>query len=279
MDLPPLQNVDADGLRIAYRSTGSGPALILLHGAYEDSRIWQRQLEDLADEFTVIAWDCPGCGGSDDLPAGFGGSLGEVLAAFIAALGLVGERRPHVLGLSFGSTIALDLARVAPEAAATLVLAAAYAGWAGSLPPDEVERRYAQVLAELDRPAEEIIPVWLPTLLTDRATPAMREFVGSIMADFRPSGMRSLLELAGRADYRPVLPTIAVPTLLLYGSEDVRSPVAVGEAIREAVPGAELAVLPGVGHLGFVEDADAFDTKLRRWLRSHPGAASPAGAT
>ncbi|MDQ4490032.1 alpha/beta hydrolase [Sinomonas sp. ASV486] len=277
MGVPELQGVNVGGLTIAYRRAGTGAPLVLLHGAYEDSRIWERQLADLSDEFTVIAWDAPGCGGSDDLPPDFAGSLGLVLDGLLAALGLTGERRPHVLGLSFGSTVALDLVGVAPQAAQTLILASAYAGWAGSLPPEEVDRRYAQVLAELDRPATEIIPAWLPTLFTERATPAMCDLVSRVMADFRPSGMRALLELAGRADYRPVLPTISVPTLLLYGSEDARSPVSVGEALRAQIPGAALEVLPGVGHLSFIEDPHAFDGAVRRWVRAHLGASQPDG--
>lgn len=275
MGVPELERVGVGGLKVAYRRAGTGPPLVLLHGAYEDSRIWEHQLADLADEFTVVAWDAPGCGGSGDLPEGFAGTFGQILAGLLEGLGLTGERRPHVLGLSFGSTVALDLAGVAPQAAASLILASAYAGWAGSLPPEEVERRYAQVLAELEKPAAEIIPAWLPTLFTGRGTPEGVELVSRIMADFRPTGMRALLELAGRVDYRPVLPTIAVPTLLLYGSEDVRSPVSAGKAMREQIPGSELHVLDGVGHMSFLEAPDVFDGVVRRWIRAHPGAATP----
>lgn len=99
-------DAEVSGLRIAYQRAGSGPPLVLLHGAYEDGRVWGRQLEDLSDEFTVVAWDAPGCGKSDDL-AERAGSLGEILAGFIAGLGL--GQKPHVLGLSFGSGVALDL--------------------------------------------------------------------------------------------------------------------------------------------------------------------------
>jgi pimeloyl-ACP methyl ester carboxylesterase len=272
MDAPDAQAVDVGGLELAYRRAGSGPVLVLLHGAYEDSRIWEHQFEDLSDEFTVIAWDAPGCGGSDDLPEGYAGSYGAVLAGFLGALGLTeGSRRPHVLGLSFGSTVAMDLWKVRPEIPATLILASAYAGWAGSLPPEEVERRYRQVLAELDQPAEKIVRAWLPTLFTERATPEATGLAARVMADFRAPGMRTMLELAGRADYRPVLPTITVPTLLLYGAEDVRSPVAVGEALRAQIPGARLEVLPGAGHMSFLEAPEAFDGAVRRWLEGHPG--------
>lgn len=268
MDAPDLETVDVDGLQVAYRRAGNGPVLVLLHGAYEDSRIWQRQLVSLSDEFTVIAWDAPGCGRSDDLPEGYEGSFGLVLGAFLDAIG-VERGSAHVLGVSFGSTVAMDLWRVRPDLPATLILASAYAGWAGSLPPEEVERRYAQVLSELERPPSEVVAAWIPTLLTEGATPEMVGLVSRVMADFRPSGMRTMLELAGRADYRLVLPTIAVPTLLLYGADDARSPVAVGETLQAQITGADLEVLPGVGHLGFIEAPEAFDSTVRSWIRAH----------
>ncbi|GAC1599448.1 MAG: hypothetical protein NVS3B6_08700 [Pseudarthrobacter sp.] len=176
-----------------------------------------------------------------------------------------------VLGLSFGSGIALDLWRTHPEIPATLILASAYAGWAGSLPPEEVERRYAQASAELDKAPAEIIPVWLPTLLSERATESMKDQVARLFEDFRPAGMRSLLAASGRADYRPLLPTISVPTLLLYGSVDVRSPLAVAEDMHRQIPGSELVVLPDVGHLSFIEAPEAFNDAVRRWLHTHEG--------
>ena len=228
-----------------------------MHGAYEDSRIWRRQLEDLSADFTVFAWDAPGCGGSDDPPPDFTGQdLGDALAGFLRE---AVPGRPHVLGLSMGSGIALELYRAHPSVLASLLLVSAYAGWAGSLPPEEVERRYAQVLAELDQPAEQFIPVWLPTLFTEHADPAAVQETSAIMADFHPGGMRALLNANAHADYRDVLPTIAVPTLLLYGTDDVRSPQSVAREMNRRIPGSTLVMIPDVGHMAAVEAPAAFN--------------------
>ncbi|WP_433603274.1 alpha/beta fold hydrolase [Nocardia sp. CA-135953] len=72
---------------------------MLLHGGWEDSRWWRLQLESLAHEYTVIAWDAPGCGRSDDPPEGVRlGYYSDTLAGLIRELGIehphAGRRRP-----------------------------------------------------------------------------------------------------------------------------------------------------------------------------------------
>jgi pimeloyl-ACP methyl ester carboxylesterase len=79
-----------------------------------------------------------------------------------------------------------------------------------------------------------------------------------------------MLVAAADADLRDVLPSVAVPTLLLYGAEDVRAPRPVAEAMHRAVPGSRLVLVPGVGHDVALEAPDAFDAEVRRFLRSVP---------
>jgi pimeloyl-ACP methyl ester carboxylesterase len=260
--MPELRTTEVSGLTVAHRQAGEGPVLLLLHGAYEDSRIWARVLPGLARDFTVLAVDVPGNGGSDDPPGWWGADeFADAVAELLLGLDLAPVT---VAGLSFGSVLALALYRRRPEVVSRLVLASAYAGWAGSLTPEQVEARLQQVLDELERPASEIAPAWLPTLLTEQATPAMRDEVTQVMADFHPAGMRAIVTAFGPLDLRPVLAKIAVPTLLLYGERDVRSPVdPVGLALHEAIPGSRLVVVPDAPHLLMVEAADAFVSHVR----------------
>ena len=146
-----MDEVEVSGLRIGYEREGTGPALVLLHGGFGfDSRSWRRQLDALSDAFTVVAWDAPGCGRSSDPPPTFRlPDYADCLAGFIDALRLA---TPHVLGLSFGGALALQLFDRHPTVPRTLVLSGAYAGWAGSLPPDEVARRRARLAADMQRP-------------------------------------------------------------------------------------------------------------------------------
>jgi pimeloyl-ACP methyl ester carboxylesterase len=262
--------VDVDGLRIGYERSGTGPPLILLHGAFGfDRRSWRRQLEALSDEYTVVAWDAPGCGRSSDPPPTFRlPDYADCLAGFVAALGL---SRPHVLGLSFGGALALQLSARHPDVPRTLILAGAYAGWAGSLPPDEVDRRLARLATDMEQPAEAWIDSYLPGLLTEAAPPAMIAEVRELMSGVRPEANRTMLVAMARADLRDAAARVAIPTLLLYGDRDVRSPVEVGRTLHQAITGSTLVVLPGVGHLGSVEAAERFDDEVRRFLARHRG--------
>ena len=257
--------IEIKGLRIAYQRAGTGPPLVLLHGMGLDSQEWRRQLDELSDEFTVLAWDTPGSGHSSDPPGSFRHpDYADCLAAFIKALGL---ERPHVLGLSFGGGLALELYGQHPTIPRTLVLASAYAGWAGSLPRDVVEQRLQQMLRLTEQPPDQLVRAFLPTLFTESAPPEAVDEVAAIVSGFHPAGLRTWVRAFAEADLREVLPRINVPTLLLYGDKDVRSPLNVAEDLHAQIPGSRLAVIPGVGHLCDVEAPERFNAEVRRFLR------------
>ena len=272
------EQTEVDGLRIAYERAGEGPALILLHGYVGDSRgTWRGQLEGLSDEFTVVAWDAPGVGLSADPPPEFRlPDYADCLAGFVAALGL---ERPHVAGLSFGGGLALELYRRHPSLPRKLVLASAYAGWAGSLPHDEVDRRLQQVLDLADLPPDRFVAEVMPTLFSE-STPAetVAEFAFNA-SGFHPAGLRAMAQSIAEANLRDVLPEIGVPTLLLYGENDARAPRRVADDIHAAIPSSKLVVLPGTGHVVNIEARERFNAEVRAFLRVTPGepGASSAG--
>jgi pimeloyl-ACP methyl ester carboxylesterase len=258
--------LELDGSRIAFDRRGSGSSLVLVHGILQDHRAWRHQIDTLADEFDVVAWDAPGCGRSDDPPPTFRmPEYADRLAALITALGL---ERPHVVGLSLGGALALELYRRHPEIPRSLVLVAAYAGWAGSLPPEVGAERLARAVEEADRSPETFIPGWIPGLLTE-ATPAAEaeEVVAMMIGSYHRAGYLAMAHALAEADLRDALPRIEVPTLLLYGEADRRCPLSVGEALRDGIRGSRLEVLPRVGHLVNIEAPERFDAEVRGFFR------------
>jgi len=259
-----VETVEVDGLQIGYERAGAGPALVLLHGYVGDGpTTWRGQLDELSDEFTVVAWDAPGAGSSSDPPERFGlDGYADCLAGFLARLDL---RRPCLVGLSFGGILALALQRRHSGVADRLVLASAYAGWAGSLPADVAEQRLRQALVLADGTAEEFVAALSPTMFFSAVPSDTAERFDASMRAFHPPGFRAMAR-ASAEDVRDVLPGIDVPTLLVYGDGDVRAPLAIAEALQASIPGSRLVVLPGVGHVCNVEAPDEFNAAVRAFL-------------
>jgi len=261
-----MEMVEVDDLHIAYERTGSGPALVLLHGYVGDgATTWRRQLDGLSDEFTVITWDAPGAGRSTDPPEGFGlDEYADCLAGFLERLGLDSA---CVAGLSFGGIVALALQRRHSAISSALILASAYAGWAGSLPPEVAEQRLTRSLALADGTPEAFVGALLPTMFSK---PMPRETVDAFrtsMQAFHPRGFRAMAQ-ASAEDVRDVLPHVDLPTLLVYGDRDVRAPLTVAETLHAAISGSRLAVLPDSGHVCNVEAPNEFNDAVRGFLHN-----------
>lgn len=261
-----MDEVEVGNQRIAYQRKGDGTPLVLLHGWPLDSREWRRQLDGLSDEFTVVAWDAPGAGGSSDPPETWRlADWADCLAGLIEALGL---GRPHVAGLSWGGGLALELYRRHPSVPSSLILASAYAGWAGSLPPDVVEQRLQLMLRNTELPPDHWVPALIQTLLTDRAPLDMVHELASIISTFHPTGTRIAMRAFADADLREVLPRVDLPTLLVCGEEDVRAPRSVWEPLHSGIRGSKLVLIPRVGHMVDIEAADRFNAEARGFLHT-----------
>ena len=258
--------VRVTGLDVAYDRAGSGLPLVLVHSAASDGREWRLQIAGLSDEFTVVAWDEPGAGRSSDVPTDFGlAGYASALAGLVEALGAPA----HVCGLSWGGTVALELYRRRPELVTTLVLADTYAGWRGSLPEHELRARVARAERMLDVRAAAFRPAVAGSFAG--APPGeVTELLDTIAADVRPDSFRVVLRAMAEADLRDVLPRIAVPTLLVWGELDARSPLSIANAFARAIPHAELVVIRGAGHMSNLERSDEFNAALRAFCRRRP---------
>jgi pimeloyl-ACP methyl ester carboxylesterase len=258
-----VEVVRAKGLEIAYERVGEGPPLVFVHGAGDDARIWRPQLAALADEFTVVAWDEPGAGRSSDVPGDFAlADYANCLAALIDALAL---GPAHVAGLSWGGTVVQELYRHRPALVATLILIDTYAGWKGSLPEEEVGARVAGARQMLAAPAEDA----LPGLFAGDPPAEFVSLLEEIAAAARPASLRTQLFVMAQADQRDLLPRIAVPTLLIWGERDARSPLSVAHQFEQAIPDTKLVVIPRCGHLSNLEQPEQFNAAVREFCRAH----------
>ena len=262
-----MELVRTKGLEIAYERVGNGPPLVFVHGAAEDHRVWQPQLAGLGDEFTVVAWDEPGAGRSSDVPAGF--SLADYADCLAAVIDSVALGTAHVAGLSWGGSVVLELFRRHPDRVATLILVDTYAGWKGSLPDDEVRARVDGARAMLEAPPEEFDPT-LPGLFASDPPAEFLPLLEQVAASVRPESLKAQLWVMAGTDQRDLLPLIDVPTLLIWGQQDARSPLHVARQFEEAIPNSELVVIPDAGHVSNLEQPERFNQAVRAFCRAHP---------
>jgi pimeloyl-ACP methyl ester carboxylesterase len=261
-----MQHTVVDGISIGYQRAGSGPALVLLHGFSLDSRSWRPQIENFSDQFTVIAWDAPGAGQSQDPPETFG--IRDWADSLAGVLDDAGVQRAHIVGLSWGGLLAQEFYQQYRSRVISLVLADTYAGWKGSLPSAVPEQRLEAAIRDSRLDADAFVRNYLPGMFGDAADANVRRELGTIMADFHPAGFRLMAKALATGDTRELLPTITVPTLLIWGDRDKRSPLQVGQTIRDVIPGARMATISGAGHLSNLERPSEFNRIVREFCVS-----------
>jgi pimeloyl-ACP methyl ester carboxylesterase len=245
-----VPDVRVDGAVLHYEAAGEGPPLVLLHGIGSNSKSWSRQIAGLSSNFRVIAWDAPGYGGSSD-PPGIQPSMrfyAEILRGFLDSLGL---NNVFLLGHSLGGVIARDFYRLFPDCVLALILS---------------DTRNAHSLTGLEERLESIrtmTPAELaarraPKLVSRNATLDLVREVESIMSEVRPEGYEfAALALAESDSVR----NLSVPTLLIWGAEDEITPV-----WQEIPDRAQLKIIPGAGHLCYIEQPGEFNEAVRSFL-------------
>lgn len=229
------------------------PPLVLLPGTLCDGRLWRHQTDALRDIASPIVADVGRSGRMDEL-----------------ARQLLAEAPPRfaLAGFSLGGILALEVVAQAPERVTRLALVSSNAR---PLPEADAAPRRAAVEAAArvglrHHVAAALLPSYLPAakLAAGRLTElilAMAEGAG--IEVFR----RQTEAVIGRADSRPRLARIAMPTLVLGGVEDRVCPPDRQEELAAGIKGAELVLLPGCGHFPPLEEPATVSDALRRLLR------------
>jgi pimeloyl-ACP methyl ester carboxylesterase len=252
-----------DGLSIAYQQVGRGLPLLVLHGFTQDSRVWAPQINSFSRQYTVFAWDSPGAGMSSDPPEPF--DIADWVNSLDTFLDAVHVQRIHVVGLSWGGILAQEYLRLHSDRVISLVLADTYAGWKGSLPYPMVEERLKNCLHDASLPPRTFVDKYLPGMFSDHPPIEIRNRLASIMADFHPIGFELMAKASAQSDTRNLLPDIDLPTHLVWGESDKRSPLSIADQFRKAIPNSKLTIIPGAGHVCNLEAPDQFNAAVLRF--------------
>jgi pimeloyl-ACP methyl ester carboxylesterase len=236
--------------------------LLLVHAFPLDASMWDQEVDALKGEADVLAPSLPGFGGTP--PSGELLTVEAMANFLVGELDRAGADRAVVCGLSMGGYATFAMWRLHRERIAGLVLADTRAE-----ADDDVGKERRRTTAETVKARGS---EWLadnpPPLLSEGADPGMWEKVKEIIGRQPAHAIAAAsVGMAERTDSRPILGEIDVPAAVIVGSADTLTPPAMSEAIADAIPGAELTVLDGAGHLSNLEDPDGFKDAVRNLLR------------
>jgi pimeloyl-ACP methyl ester carboxylesterase len=266
-------SVVVDGMKVHYQQAGSGPAMMLLHGLVGSAKNWDRNIEFLGKTHTVYALDLANMGESERVPgldAGLEASADRV-ASFMDALGIP---TADVAGHSHGGATAMMLAARHPGRVLRLVLFAPANPFCNLGRPlikfyrTSVGTWFARRLPSLPRALKSIA---LDRMYGDpkRIQPdALDGYIGGVNGvtiDHMLGIVRNWTD--DMAALQEALGGLAgMPTLLIWGDKDRAVGVSSGQVLAQML-GAELIVLPGVGHIPFQEKPEVCNRAVGNWLR------------
>ncbi len=282
--LPPedfeLKEVTLHGHRVAYRSAGSGPAIVLVHGITSTSATWERVMPYLATRFTVIAPDLLGHGQSAKPRGDY--SLGAYASGVRDLMVTLGQESATFVGHSLGGGVVMQLAYQFPERCERLVL----------VDSGGLGREVNLLLRAATLPLSEVVlPLLASARLLDAGRAVSRLFgrvglqAGTDIAELA-RGHASLADPDAREAFVHTLRTIVdpggqrvnasdrlylaenIPFMLVWGDQDPIIPVAHGIAAHELVPSSRLEIFEGAGHFPHMDDPQRFLDVLLDYIDS-----------
>ena len=280
-----VKYVEMHGERVAYRESGSGEVVMLIHGMAGSSDTWQAVVPQLARHYRVLAPDLLGHGRSAKPRTDY--SLGAFAAGLRDLLDELGISRATIVGHSLGGGVAMQFLYQHPQYCQRLILVSS-----GGLGPD-----VGWILRLLAAPgAEFVLPIiapkvvrgignrlgsWLSTVglgspraeqiwaaycsLSDPPTRAAFLRTSRSVVDYRGQSVSALSRLRLRSE---------VPTLVIWGERDQIIPVEHGYEVRAARPNSRLEVLAGLGHFPHVESPTEVASAIKEFIAGSQDAAN-----
>jgi len=257
-----MPTVTISGRALHYEERGSGTPLLLLHGFPFSAESYWPQLDAPPKGVRLIVPDHRGFGQSAPVP---GVSTMEALADdALALLDALAIPQAVVGGVSMGGYVAIALTRRDPGRVKALLLIDTQA----SADDEAGKARREQVAKDVE--ANGVGPLaesMLPKLLSPNTAPEVKARVDAMMRRQSPQAVAAASRgMATRTDGKDILSRFGGPCLVVVGELDVITPVEKAKALAGIVPQAQLAIVPGAGHLPNLEAPRAFEKATGAFL-------------
>jgi 3-oxoadipate enol-lactonase len=268
-----------DGVRIHYEIAGrrDRTPVLMIQGLGADSRGWALQRLAFGRKHRTLLPDNRGVGLSDRPPGPY--SLFDMADDAIACLDQEGIERAHVMGASMGGILAQIIAVTYPERVRSLVLACTacrHHTWRKELLAEWADAVRDRGMAAISDDGLQ----WLVGPRLQRRFGVLINVLARVVLQSPPEPFIAQIDaiLSMSDDLRDELHTIAVPTLVITGSQDSLTPMGDAEELAEMIPGARLILLSGAAHGLMAEAPNAFNTAVLDFLDRVDASSATAGS-
>lgn len=259
--MPPRKTVIVHGYQLAYYEAGKGSVVILLHGLGADAHHWAANIDALAQTFRVIAIDQIGYGQSDKPLIRYTvENFADYLQGFLAAMKI---SKVSLVGNSLGGWVALDFTIRHPQRVEKLVLvdAAGLRPTAALKMPEGGLQHISPLNLKWFFDLMEANKEWATTDLGPHA------FERHVQNGDSYTVASSVAEMATGSEFEDKkLGKVRVPTLIIWGRDDVLIPLPMGEALHKGIPGSKLMVIEGTGHIPMMGKPAEFNEAVEKFL-------------
>lgn len=265
-----LEQVKLGEVEVWCEQAGSGPEVLLLHAGGADASMWDDQWDRLTKRFRVARCDLPASGWSPRPSSPF--SFSDLLAGLLQHLQM---RRPALVGVSLGASIALDFAIDHPEQVGGLLLGAP--GNLRSVTPVEPDRREMELITALvqhdrDRAVELFLDIWVSMGATERLRASVERNIGVFWLYLLKLVRFPAWTQAERAG------EVTVPTLVTWGLCDSPGTRTVGAALCELIPHAQRVVFTDADHFLPIRVPNGFTDLVVGFVERAPFVEQTAGS-
>lgn len=252
-----------------YYEKGTGArTLVFMHGVGADAQSWSPQLDHFAAHgCRAIAWNLPGYGGTPLLPEL---TFPAISTALLALLDELGVERADLVGHSYGGMVAQDFVATHAQRLRTLTLSGtspAFGRADGEWQQKFVKERLAPI--EDGKSMADLAPGIIKSLAGRAPNPMGMAIAKQAIAQVPTQTFAAGIRLLVTFDRREALADIRTPTLVLAGEQDTNAPADMMQRMAGKIRKAEYVCLPGIGHLGNLENPGAYNAALDRFLAAH----------
>jgi 3-oxoadipate enol-lactonase len=258
--------IKANGIPMNYELSGKkeSPVIVLSHSLASSLVMWNPQMDALNPHFQVLRYDIRGHGKSDVTPGPY--TLELLAEDVIGLLDALDIDRVHFVGLSIGGMIGQSLALNHIHRLRSLALCDSASVIPQEAQPIWQERINKTLSKGMEAQVDETMERWFTPSFFKQSSP-MLEIIRKQILTTPVLGYIGCAEAIRKLNYLDQLSKIKIPTLIMVGEDDPGTPVSASEAMHKRLSNSKLVILPSARHLSNIEQAEAFNATLLKFLK------------